>query len=74
MAFQTIVAKFDASCRRCGGTVKCGDTVRWLRGRGVWHLKADCHEEADASIEAAGAALTDEEVLNPDRGELIAAF
>lgn len=48
--FKTITAKYEGTCRRCGGTVHPGEKVRWAKGAGTWHLKADCpacNEDAD---------------------------
>jgi hypothetical protein len=42
MAFRTITARFAGACRRCGGEIAVGDTIRF-GGRGLtYHLAADC--------------------------------
>jgi hypothetical protein len=40
--FRTIVAQFDGVCKRCGGAIKAGQSIRY-GGRGrTYHLKAEC--------------------------------
>lgn len=72
MAFQTIVAKHPGKCRRCGEDVKVGATCRWLRGRGVWHLKDDCWGGADEAITA--EPTSDVEYARLSTGELVEVF
>lgn len=48
MAFRTIVARYDGTCRRCGDSIVAGSRIRY-GGRGLtYHLKADC-EAGDAT-------------------------
>jgi hypothetical protein len=42
VAFRTITSRFDTTCRRCDGSIAAGTRIRWARGRGSWHLAADC--------------------------------
>lgn len=40
--FKTITAKYEGTCRRCGGTIHPGERVRWAKGCGTYHLKENC--------------------------------
>lgn len=44
--FRTITARFDGTCRRCGGAFEAGDSIRY-GGRGrTYHLKRECSGNA----------------------------
>ncbi len=34
---RTITSRYDSVCRDCGAQILIGDSVIWIRGRGVWH-------------------------------------
>jgi hypothetical protein len=40
--FRTITNKYTSICRRCGETVPAGQSVRWAKGKGVYHLSNEC--------------------------------
>lgn len=42
MSFKTIISKKVGTCGRCGEAVPVGTKVRWLYGKGIWHLAVDC--------------------------------
>lgn len=60
----TIKAKYQGTCRRCGGGFAQGEAVRWAKRGGTWHIAAKCgaslDQEADAAAEldAAKAGLS----------------
>lgn len=52
-SFQTIESKIPgAKCRRCLEPIAVGSVIRWLPGRGSWHLSTDpaCSAGADQAL------------------------
>ena len=39
-------AKFDGTCRTCGGVIHAGDEIKWSRTEGSRHVDADDCREA----------------------------
>jgi len=58
MAFRTITARYDGTCRRCGETFAAGTKIRH-GGRGrSYHLAADC-DGADGADDGRDGVLYD---------------
>lgn len=41
-SFKTLNAKFAGTCKRCGQQFPAGTKIRWAKGKGSYHLAADC--------------------------------
>jgi SWI/SNF-related matrix-associated actin-dependent regulator 1 of chromatin subfamily A len=67
-----ITSKYDGNCTACGGAIRAGDRVSWVKGvRGVKH--ASCSEEGKAAKQAMVASRAtdaDLEIPLPDGCEL----
>jgi len=35
---MTITAKFDGTCKICGGPTVMGEKINWEKGKGAWHI------------------------------------
>lgn len=45
-------AKFNGTCRECGGHIEVGDDIRWSRAEGARHAdQATCDELSDMYAE-----------------------
>jgi hypothetical protein len=56
MAFKTITARFDGTCKRCSTPIAAGTRMRW-GGRGrTYHLLADCPAATASNVLEVGEA------------------
>jgi len=47
---MVIQAKYEGTCRKCGGPIAVGDTIEWEKGRGAAHAECPAQEEAPYSL------------------------
>lgn len=70
MAFRTITARYDGTCRRCEGPIAAGERIRY-GGRGrTYHFADVCDTKRDVGNYVLGA---DNELVDAGTGSVIDA-
>lgn len=69
--FRTITAKYPGSCKRCGGSIYPGDSIRYGGPGRLYHFAATCagsQATRDADVDAAASAfVSDNQRMAEDR-------